>query len=81
MFYTYIIKSQCGRFYIGSTKNLLKRISQHNNGESKWTSRFKNWKIVYKEEFETRSKAVQREMFLKKLKGGDAFKKIINNAE
>jgi putative endonuclease len=75
----YIIQCDEGKYYIGSTSDLSVRLKQHNNGESRWTSRFKNWKLVYREEFINKSEALKREKFLKKMKGGDVFKKIINN--
>lgn len=81
MFYAYIIRSSCGRYYIGSTKDCAKRLEQHNAGESRWTSRYKNWEIVHTEKFATRAEAVSREKALKRLKGGDAFKRIVNDAE
>ncbi|HEC20942.1 MAG TPA: GIY-YIG nuclease family protein [Candidatus Peregrinibacteria bacterium] len=77
-FYVYVIRSGCDKFYIGSTDNLQKRLNQHNQGLSKWTSRYKNWKLVYCEQFKTRTKALRREKFIKQQKGGDGFFSIIN---
>ncbi len=62
MYYVYIIKSQEGRFYIGSTKNIQKRIQQHNSRQFKgWTRKFSNWQLVYSEQFPNRQEAFIRE--------------------
>ena len=61
MYFVYIIRSECGRFYTGSTENLEKRLDKHNGGFSKWTARYKNWKLVYHESFFLRTEALIRE--------------------
>ena len=78
MYYLYIIKSQCGRFYIGSTDNLENRLRQHNSKQFKgWTNRYDNWSLVYKESFNTRTEVLKREKVVKALKGGNEFKKLV----
>jgi len=80
MFYVYVIKSKQGRYYIGSTENLEKRIDQHNSKSYRgWTNRFDDWKLVYSESFQTRKDALSRERQIKKMKGGNAFKKLIES--
>ena len=74
----YVINCDTGNYYIGYTSDLEKRLKQHNDGLSKWTKRYKNWKVIYQEEYKTRTEALKREGFLKKQKGGDVFKKIIS---
>jgi putative endonuclease len=70
MFYVYILKSIItGRFYIGVTNNLEKRLRNHNKGGTRSTKPFKPWKIVYKEEFIDKYKAYKREFYLKSPKG------------
>jgi putative endonuclease len=51
---------------------------QHNDGQSRWTSKYNNWQLIYQETFISKAEALRREKFLKKMKGGDVFKKIIN---
>jgi putative endonuclease len=79
-YHTYVIQSECGRFYIGSTEDIEKRLSQHNNGISRWTSRYKNWRLVYSSSFETRKEALVFEKLLKKQKGGQGFYNLISNS-
>ncbi len=59
MFYVYIIESKKdSSFYIGQTNDLKKRLSFHNQGLSKYTSRKRPWHIVYFEEYNTRTEAI-----------------------
>ncbi len=80
VYYVYVIKCDAGRHYIGLTENIDKRLAQHNNGISKWTSRYKNWRLIYQEEFATLSEARKRENFIKRQKGGKGFFKIIEKS-
>ena len=73
----YILKSETGRYYIGYSSDFEKRLKKHNTGLSYWTSRCKSWTVIRKEEYPTRTEALKREKYPKRLKGGDKFKKII----
>jgi putative endonuclease len=75
MFWVYVIRSEKGKIYVGSTSDITSRIEHHNNGDSYWTSRYKNWKLVYSEEFSTRGDAMKREKELKTGKGRDELKR------
>ena len=78
MYYAYIIQSlKNGRYYIGSTNNIERRLYEHNHNN---TASLKNkgpFKAVYKEEFQTVKEARFREREIKSYKGGNAFKKLI----
>jgi putative endonuclease len=79
MFYVYLIQSvKEGSFYIGSTSDLDKRIKQHNDGESKYTSKRGPWNLVYFEVLNTRSESLRRERFLKKQRNREFYKKLID---
>ena len=81
MFFMYIIKSEEGRFYIGSSDDVEKRLTQHNTKQFKgWTSRYNNWLIVHTETFSTRTDALIREKQIKKMKGGVQFKELISGS-
>ena len=78
MYYMYIIRSECGKYYIGSTDNIEKRLKQHNSKQFKgWTNRYDNWILVYKECFNSRTEALIREKEVKAMKGGNEFKKLV----
>ena len=51
-FSVYIIRCKEGKFYIGLSSNTEKRIDAHNKKLSIWTSRFIDWKEIYKKEFD-----------------------------
>jgi len=67
MYYTYILQSLSNpdRFYIGSTSDLKRRITDHNSGKSIHTNKFLPWKIKNYIAFEESNKAVEFEKFLK----------------
>ena len=69
VFHTYVLKSQStGRFYIGHTENLTKRIFEHNNNRTPSIRNREPWELFYSEGFATRSEAMHRERQLKKMK-------------
>lgn len=77
MFQAYILKNNIsGKFYIGSTNDLIRRLAEHNRGQTKSTKREGKWVVVYKEEFKTSIEAKRRERMIKSYKGGNAFKKL-----
>lgn len=80
MFYVYLIQSNLDNsYYIGQTNNLEKRLLDHNEGLSKYTSRKRPWKMVYYEEFETRTEAIRRERFLKQQRNSFFYKSLYEN--
>jgi len=69
MYNVYVIHSEItNKFYIGSTQNLVVRLSDHNNGRNRSTKVGRPWNIVYSEAFETKVQAVQREFEIKRWK-------------
>lgn len=69
MYYVYILRTSSNTLYIGQTNNLEKRIKEHQNHTSKsakYVRYFNEVKLVYFEEYETRSEAMKREIQLKK---------------
>jgi len=71
MFTVYILRSfKNNKRYIGQTsKDALKRLSEHNKGYNRWTKQNGPFKLVYCEEYETRTDARKRENFLKSGQG------------
>jgi len=66
-YFVYILKSiKDSSFYIGYTKNLDRRLSEHNEGRSRYTARKAPWKLYYFEEHENKRDAIKRELFLKR---------------
>lgn len=65
-------------YYIGVTQNLEKRLDEHNKGRSKFTKKYRQWDVVYSEEFEDKNQAYKRELYLKHPKGYIEKLRIIN---
>ena len=52
--------------YVGYTNNLKKRIKLHNTGKGAKFTRGRKWKLIYKENFNTKKQAISREYYIKK---------------
>jgi putative endonuclease len=52
--------------YVGYTKDIKKRISLHNSGKGAKFTRGRKWKLIYKEKFISKNKAILREYYIKK---------------
>jgi putative endonuclease len=52
--------------YIGYTINLKNRLNKHNISKGAKATKGYKWKIIYKKRFNSRSKAMSYEYFLKK---------------
>lgn len=79
MYTVYILRNtKTGRYYIGSTNNIDRRIEEHNRGQTRSTRYAKNnWVILYTEQYLTMLEAHQREFKIKSFKGGNAFKRLV----
>jgi len=76
MYVVYVLKSLVtGRNYYGHTGDLPKRLKDHNSGKVRSTKAYKPWKVIYTEEYATKSEAYQRELFLKSIAGYKFLKK------
>ena len=66
MWYVYLLLSKkTGKWYIGSTKNLPKRILSYNAGKNKSTKYGAPWKLIYCEISLNKQDARAREKYLK----------------
>ena len=67
-FYVYMLKSIEKKIvtYVGYTVNLKERISLHNKGKGAKFTRGRKWKLIYKEKFSSKNKAISREYYIKK---------------
>ena len=66
----YILECRDGSFYCGITNNIERRLKQHKGeiiGGAKYTRSHWPCKLVYKEKSASRSKALQREVIIKKM--------------
>jgi putative endonuclease len=75
--YVYIAECADGTLYTGYTVELKNRAKAHNTGKgAKYTKSRRPVKIVYSEEFATRSEALRREAAIKKLSRREKWKLI-----
>ena len=79
MFYTYYIRSinTQERTYIGFTKNLPDLLAAHNAGRSVYTSDYRPWKLEAFFVFDTESKALRFESYLKTNAGKIFLKRYV----
>jgi putative endonuclease len=64
--YVYVLQSQKdGMFYVGYTKDIRKRLDQHNSGQVKSTKDRLPMKLVYWEGCINQQDAARREKYLK----------------
>jgi putative endonuclease len=76
-YHVYVIRNCQGKFYIGLSDDLDRRINQHNAGESKWTRGKGPWNLLWQSKDMNLSGDRKLERLLKKQKGGEGFYKMI----
>ncbi len=82
MFYVYVLRSLSdGSRYVGSTKNIKGRLSEHNRGKQQYTKGKMPWELLYSEEFETNTEARKRELFFKTTTGRRKLSLILSGLE
>ena len=66
-FYVYMLVSKGDKpvSYVGYTNNLKNRIKLHNTGKGAKFTRGRKWKLIYKEKFTSKNKAISREYYIK----------------
>lgn len=70
MFYVYVLESlKNGNLYTGYTKDLKKRLEEHNRGLNLSTKPYMPWKVIYYEACLNEKDAKRREGYLKKTQG------------
>ena len=67
-YYVYMLISKGNKpvSYVGYTNNLKNRIKLHNSGKGAKFTRGRKWKLIYKEKFRSKNKAISREYYIKK---------------
>jgi len=80
MYYLYILQSQkTGRYYVGVTNNVQRRLKEHNLAAVKSTAYYKPWILKKVEEFSNIKGAYARERFIKSKHSRKIIEKIINS--
>ena len=83
MYIVYIIYSMnADQYYIGHTgEKIEERIRKHLSNHDGFTSKSKDWKLVYTENFDTKTEAVHRESILKSWKSKKRIRKLVGDSE
>ncbi len=80
MFFIYILYSESkNSYYTGYSEDPQRRLGYHNQGSTTSTKSGIPWKIVYTETFNTKSEAIKRERFIKRMKSRVFIEKLINS--
>ncbi len=75
IYYFYILYSiSFDKFYIGYTADINERLRKHNSNHKGFTGVANDWKVVYSEQYSTKSEAFARE---REVKGWKSRKKIV----
>jgi putative endonuclease len=77
----YILQSQTtGRFYVGSTSELGRRLEEHARGHSLATRARGPWKLVHREEFGALAEARRREYEIRQWKSARMIQALISGS-
>ena len=67
--FIYLLYSETrDRYYIGSSADVNERLIRHNAGAVLSTKSGRPWKVVYSETFSSKTEALKREFYLKRMK-------------
>lgn len=82
MNFVYILQSEKnGRYYIGSTNDIDRRLLEHNSGKTKSLRHILPLKLVFKKEYKVLIDARRMELHLKKLKNRNILERIISEGD
>ncbi|MEI8270760.1 MAG: GIY-YIG nuclease family protein [bacterium] len=79
MAFVYILKNEKDNFYIRSTTDLKRRLSEHLKGKTFTTKRMRAFDLVFSQEYKSIKEARQIEYKLKKLKRRDYIANIVKD--
>ena len=69
----YVIRNREGKFYIGPSDDVARRVQQHDAGQSQWTKGRGPWTIVWQSEESSLTDARKLENRLKRQGRGKGF--------
>ncbi|MFQ3588472.1 MAG: GIY-YIG nuclease family protein [Fimbriimonadaceae bacterium] len=79
MWRVYILRSRStGRFYVGCTDRIDRRLAEHNAGQTPSTRGRGPWELAYAETFGTRREALERERQIKSWKSHRSIQELID---
>lgn len=79
-FFVYVLFSErIQKKYVGSTKDVAKRLEHHNAGLDRWSKRGVPWVLLYTEEYATRTEALRQEYFFKSGQGRRQLEELLTS--
>lgn len=69
-YFVYLLCNPNGKYYIGITSDVARRVREHNDGRSKWTKKFGPWQLAWQEGPMSLGEARKMENRMKRQKGG-----------
>lgn len=76
--YVYVLNSiSSNSFYVGFTRDLQRRLAEHNNGLNFSTKAYRPWSLVYYEAHTNEEDTKRREKYLKTSAGSQALNKML----
>jgi len=80
MGYLYILQSEKnGKYYIGSTNNLMRRLAEHNSGQTTSLKNLLPVRLVFSKFYANLKEARKTELHLKRMKSRNIIEKIIKD--
>lgn len=77
-YYVYILQSLKDQgLYIGYTKDLRRRLKQHNGGADSYTKKYMPWQLIHYEAYRNEDDARRREKYLKTSQGSRLLKRML----
>ena len=77
-YFVYAIKSKIdGRLYVGFSKDVEKRVKEHNSGTTRSTKGYRPWGLVFTQECNTRTEARKLEKYYKSGIGKEKLKSLV----
>jgi len=76
-YWVYVLELENGKYYVGQTNDLRRRLREHREGRSPFTRRNPMRKLVYWETFSTRGEAMKREKIIKSGKGREWIQRTL----
>ncbi len=81
MYYVYILKSEKdNKLYVGKTKDLRRRFSEHNSGKVISTKKRRPFELLFYEAFKNKTDAGKDELFFKSGYGREVVKDKLSNS-
>ncbi|MFL6518926.1 MAG: GIY-YIG nuclease family protein [Chthoniobacterales bacterium] len=76
LYRVYVLQNGGGKFYVGLSVDVARRVEQHNSDQSKYTKGKGPWRVSWASEELSLSNARRLENRLKRQKGGIGFHSI-----